>query len=131
MHLQFRRPRFDPWVGKIPWRRERLPTAVFLPGEFHGLYSPWGHKESDMNEHLSFSLAMAVCLGLNRNHFQLKETFLCEDSIFLLFSGLCWFSYSFFTCYQYMSIIWQTRFAKSLPQNYSSSCVRCNYPWWC
>ena len=26
-------------VGKIPWRRERLPTPVFLPGEFHGLYS--------------------------------------------------------------------------------------------
>ena len=33
-------------VGKIPWRRERLPTPVFWPGEFHGLYSPWGHKES-------------------------------------------------------------------------------------
>ena len=31
------RPRFDPWVGKIPWRRERLPTPVFWPGEFHGL----------------------------------------------------------------------------------------------
>ena len=35
----------DPWVGKIPWRRERLPTPVFWPGEFHGLYSPMGHKE--------------------------------------------------------------------------------------
>ena len=34
--LQCRRPGFDPWVGKIPWRRERLPTLVFLPGEFHG-----------------------------------------------------------------------------------------------
>ena len=29
-----------------PWRRERLPTPVFWPGEFHGLYSPWGCKES-------------------------------------------------------------------------------------
>ena len=28
---------FDPWVGKIPWRREQLPTPVFWPGEFHGL----------------------------------------------------------------------------------------------
>ena len=27
-------PGFDPWVGKIPWRRERLPTPVFWPGEF-------------------------------------------------------------------------------------------------
>ena len=39
--LQCRRPGFNPWVGKIPWRRERLPTPVFWPGEFHGLYSPW------------------------------------------------------------------------------------------
>ena len=29
------RPGFDPWVGKIPWRRERLPTPVSWPGEFH------------------------------------------------------------------------------------------------
>ena len=42
-----RRPGFDPWVGKIPWRREWLPTPVFLPVEFHGLHSPWGHKDSD------------------------------------------------------------------------------------
>ena len=32
-------------VGKIPWRRERLPTPVFWPGEFHGLDSPRGCKE--------------------------------------------------------------------------------------
>ena len=40
---------FDPWVGKIPWKRERPPTPVFLPGESHGQrslagYSPWGHR---------------------------------------------------------------------------------------
>ena len=29
-------------VGKIPWRKERLTTPVFWPGEFHGLYSLWG-----------------------------------------------------------------------------------------
>jgi len=44
-----------PWIGKIPWRRERLPTPVFWPGEFHGLYSPWGHKELDRTEQLSLS----------------------------------------------------------------------------
>ena len=43
---------FDPWIGKIPWRRERLPTPVFWPGEFHGLYSPWGCKESGTAEQL-------------------------------------------------------------------------------
>ena len=48
---------FDPWVGKIPWRRERLPTPVFWPEEFHGLYSPWGCKESDMTEQISLQFS--------------------------------------------------------------------------
>ena len=37
-------------VGKIPQRREGLPIPVFWPGEFHGLYSPWSHKELDITE---------------------------------------------------------------------------------
>ena len=49
---------FSSWVGKIPWRRKWLPTAVFLRGEFHGQrnlagYSPWGHTELDMTEQLT------------------------------------------------------------------------------
>ena len=48
---------FNPWVGKIPWRRERLPTSIFWPGEFHGLYRPLGHKESDITEQLSYYLS--------------------------------------------------------------------------
>ena len=55
-HLQCGSPEFDPWVGKIPWRRERLPTPVFWPGEFHGLYSSWGCKELDTIEQVSLSL---------------------------------------------------------------------------
>ena len=35
--MQCRRPGFNPWVGKMPWGRKRLPTPVFWPGEFHGL----------------------------------------------------------------------------------------------
>ena len=47
---------------KIPWRREWLPTPVFLPGELHGKrrlvgHSPWGCKESDMTEGLTLSLS--------------------------------------------------------------------------
>ena len=47
--LQYRRPRFDPWVGKILWKRKWQPTPVFLPGAFHGQrslegYSPWDPK---------------------------------------------------------------------------------------
>ena len=45
-----------PWLGRSPWRRERLPTPVFWPGDFHGLYSSWGSKESDMTEQLSSSM---------------------------------------------------------------------------
>ena len=52
------RPGFYPWFGKISWRREQLLTPVFWPGEFHGLYSPWGCEESDMTEGLSFSLSI-------------------------------------------------------------------------
>ena len=37
-----------PGLGRFPWKRERLPTPVFWPGEFHGLCSLWGHKESDV-----------------------------------------------------------------------------------
>ena len=51
---------FDPWVGKILWRREWLCTPVFLPGESHGLrslarYSPWCHKKSDTTEPLTYT----------------------------------------------------------------------------
>ena len=54
----FKRHRFNPWVGKIPWRREWQPIPVFLPGKYYGQmslvdYSPWGCKESDTAEPLS------------------------------------------------------------------------------
>ena len=58
--LAMRKTQFDPWVRKIPCRREWLPTPVFLPGEFHGQrrlasYSPQGQIESDMTEWLTLS----------------------------------------------------------------------------
>ena len=50
-----RRPRFDLWLGKIPWRREWHPTPLFLPGEFHAqrrlaVHSP---QDSDTTEQLT------------------------------------------------------------------------------
>ena len=55
--LQCSRPRFDPWVGKILWRREWQSTPVFLPGESHG-QDPgklhlWNHRELDTTEQLT------------------------------------------------------------------------------
>ena len=35
-HRRHKRHRLHPWVGKIPWRREWLPTPVFFPGKVHG-----------------------------------------------------------------------------------------------
>ena len=48
-HLQCRRPGFDPWFRKIPWRRKWQPIPIFLPGKFHEQrslagYSSQGHK---------------------------------------------------------------------------------------
>ena len=50
-----KRCRFNPWIGKIPWRRKWQHTPVFLSGKFHGQrsmvgYNPWGCKESDITE---------------------------------------------------------------------------------
>ena len=61
--LQCRRPGFDLWVRKIPWRRKWQPTPVFLPGEYHGHrvlagYSPWDHKELDITKRLTLSFTM-------------------------------------------------------------------------
>ena len=62
---RYKRYRFDPWVGKIPWRRAWLSTPVFLPGEplgqknrqggGGGCYSPRGWKEWDTTEQLTLS----------------------------------------------------------------------------
>ena len=59
--LQCRRPRFDPWVGKILGVKEQVPTPVFLPGESRGQrslagYSP-GRKESDTTEQLTLLIS--------------------------------------------------------------------------
>ena len=72
---QCRRLRFHPWVGKIPWRRKRQPTPVFLPGKSHGQrslggYGPWGCRESDRTERLNTNvcrwprpLTLPLCSG--------------------------------------------------------------------
>ena len=50
----------DLWIGRSTgegngYPLQWVPTPVFWPGEFHGLYGPWGHKESDTTERLSLS----------------------------------------------------------------------------
>ena len=71
MCLQCGRPRFDPWLGKILWRRKWQLTAVLLPGKSHGWrsmvgYSPWGCKESDTTEQLHFHFQEDVLSEANQ-----------------------------------------------------------------
>ena len=59
-----RRQRFDPWVGKMPWRRKWQPTPVFLPGKCHGQrglagYSPRGCKR--VGHHLATTNKEFLC----------------------------------------------------------------------
>ena len=46
-----------PGVGRSPGEGKGYPLPVFLPREFHGLYSPWGRKELDTTEQLTLSLS--------------------------------------------------------------------------
>ena len=55
-----------PGLGRSPGEGKGLPTPVFWPGEFHGLYSPWGHKESGMAERLSLhfnTVLTTICIA--------------------------------------------------------------------
>ena len=84
--LQCRRLGFDPWVGKVPWRREWPPTPVFLPRESHGQrslagYSPWGCKESDTTEQLTLSLTP---LNLSCDHFSQLPVINLFNSLILI-----------------------------------------------
>ena len=69
---QCRRPRFDPWVRKIPRRRKWQATPVFLPGKSHGQrslagYHPWSRKELDTTEqpsmHMDFQWSVCGQVG--------------------------------------------------------------------
>ena len=68
------RPGFNPWVGKIPWRRKWQPTPVLLPRKSHGWRSllqatvHGGHKDSGMTERLHFNSNIVV-VNSKRGHF--------------------------------------------------------------
>ena len=60
----------DVCLGDLGWEdpleKERLPTTVFWPEEFHGLYSLWDCKESDTTERLSLSVSLVVVVDPRR-----------------------------------------------------------------
>ena len=116
---QCRRRGFDPWVGKIPWRRDWQPPPIFLPGEFHGQrslegYSPWVSKESDTTEQLTLSnfhpqasqaslviekqnSKIIIILQLYFNKFKFLKTLLYTCCCRLSFQGVKVGPYDFFS----------------------------------
>ena len=88
--LQYGRPGFSPWVGKIPWKRVWQPTPVFLPGEFPWTeepgrlqsrslagYSPWRHKELEyLTQRLDWnpdSPIYNICIVISLNPYLLSS----------------------------------------------------------
>ena len=108
---QCRRLGFDPWVKKIPWRREWLPTPVFLLGELNEQsslvgYSLWGLKETDMTEgrtleffplwQIALRFSLEKPLPQCANHHELQMDWLHPSSKLYYFSSLKdWFNRTF------------------------------------
>ena len=84
----------EPRVQSLGWEdaleKETAPTPIFLPGEFHRLYSPWGHKESDTTEQLSLS-DTSYKLESYSVFFFLDWLISCRDRLFFLvcFALIC------------------------------------------
>ena len=90
-------PRFNPWVGKTPWRRKWQLIQVLLPEESHEQrslagYSPWGHKELDMTERLTHNMASHILLtSICSQHSRQTILLMCKfGHVALLLQTLQW-----------------------------------------
>ena len=75
--LLFKRPSFDAWVRKIPWKRVCLPIPVFLSGEFHGQrslagHSLWGYMELDTTKRITPNPMTSVLI--RKGQFGFRDT---------------------------------------------------------
>ena len=68
IRLQYGRPGFNPWVGKVSWRRVWPPTVVFLPGEFHGQRSLAGYSPGVAKETYGPNFLACFILSQESNH---------------------------------------------------------------
>ena len=64
---EMRETRFNLWVRKIPWRREWLPTPVFLPGEFRGQKSLMGYSPLGPNILIKENSSLLTNVSINSN----------------------------------------------------------------
>ena len=113
-----KRCRFDPWVGKIPWRRERQPTPVFLPGVIPWTENPGGLQmrkagHNWVSEHSIKPGTVPEALNKGQQKFLLSLLKLADSinstllrptpppahrpmSHFTIFSASLWWPHSFF-----------------------------------
>ena len=84
---------FNPWVGKIPWRREQQSTPILLPGESHGQRSLVSYKERDTSKQLTHTynrelkqecIQLLLFQSLRNNSLKKKKLRLTQMSIKLL-----------------------------------------------
>ena len=115
-----KRSRFDRWVGKILWRRKWQPTPVFWPVEFHGLHSPWGHKELDTTERLSLHFTLFIVAFLS---------FVFEDrakrKAFIFSLSVLWL----WVCHKWSFLCWDMSLYTNLGTNEFLSWML-DVPWW-
>ena len=75
--LQYWRPKFDPKVRKIPWRRKWQPTPVLLPGKFHGWrslvgYSPRGQSQTQLSSFTFSFFYIIEKLKISKNRHSIR-----------------------------------------------------------
>ena len=107
-----RRPGFTPWVGKICWRREWLPSPVFWPGEFHGQrnWQATVHGVTKSQTWLSHSLSFSLFLSLSLSHTHTHT----HVHIVVIASAEQWRDSAI---HNYVSILSQTPLPSRLPCN--------------
>ena len=122
---QYRRLMFDPWVGKIPWRRKWQPTPVFLARKPYGQrswagYSPWDHKELDttqqLNNNNNVCVCVCVCVCL-KNIVQLSQVWGAIKLLFIVLDN--WHKWSFSN--MFCNFEWELNFNKVLFPNTNPS----------
>ena len=117
--LQCERLGFNPWVRKIPWRREWLLTSIFLPGEFHEQRSLEGlvHGVAECQTKIFF-LELNLC-ALFHLKFKKPSTPLLERESAASLIKNTQTSNSFFSMqlYQVPHICWETYFSQRIEQS--------------
>ena len=76
-----------PGLGRPPGEGKRLPTPAFWPGEFRGLYSPWGLKELDTTERLSLTHSLVAYSGFPDSSVGTESTCNAGDPVQFLGQG--------------------------------------------